>query len=61
MPVLDAMQALGLFGRLNPWVAGIGCVLASVALAALVNRAIETPARRWVTGRLGASHSVPAG
>ena len=61
MPVLDAMQALGLFGHLNPWIAGIGCVLASVALAALVNRAIETPARRWVTRRLGASHPVPAG
>lgn len=50
-PVIDVMTSLGLFARLNPWVAGIGCIAATVLLSSLVNRILETPARLWITRR----------
>jgi peptidoglycan/LPS O-acetylase OafA/YrhL len=50
-PVIDVMTALGWFARLNPWVAGIACIVATVLLASLVNRMLETPARLWLTRR----------
>lgn len=50
-PVIDVMTALGLFERLDPWVSGIGCIAATVLVASLVNRALETPARLWITRR----------
>ncbi|WP_244671960.1 acyltransferase family protein [Pseudoxanthomonas spadix] len=50
-PVIDVMTALGLFDRLDPWSAGIGCIVATVLLAWLANRALETPARVWITRR----------
>lgn len=62
-PVMDVMHKLGLFARLNPWVSGIGCVVLVVLLASLVNRLWETPARHWVTHKLGRPlpQGAPAG
>lgn len=61
-PVMDVMDKLGLFARLDPWVSGIGCILVVVLLSSLVNRLWETPARVWITARLGAApkHAAPA-
>jgi len=52
-PVMDVMDALGLFQQLNPWASGIACVVAVILLSSLVNRVWETPARHWVTDKLG--------
>ncbi|SEL11000.1 Peptidoglycan/LPS O-acetylase OafA/YrhL, contains acyltransferase and SGNH-hydrolase domains [Pseudoxanthomonas sp. GM95] len=61
-PVIDVMTYFGLFERLNPSVAGIGCLVATVLLASLVNRILETPARLWITRRFTPSgaHSAIA-
>ncbi|WDS36994.1 acyltransferase [Pseudoxanthomonas sp.] len=61
-PVIDLMTALHLFDRLNPWVSGLGCILATVLLASLVNRVLETPARLWLIGKFSPprAQSLPA-
>jgi peptidoglycan/LPS O-acetylase OafA/YrhL len=62
-PVIDIMTALHLFDRLNPWVAGLGCILATALLASLVNRVLETPARLWLTRKFSPprAQALPAG
>ncbi len=58
-PVMDVMDALGLFRRLNPWVSGIACVITVVLLSCLVNRLWETPTRHWITDKLGRPGTPP--
>lgn len=61
MPVMDVMHHFGLFERLGPWGSSLCCIAAVVLLSSLVNRMFESPARRWVTERLGpARHRQPA-
>lgn len=60
VPMIDLFEHYGIFSVVSPWLSGLLCTAAVIALAMGVNRAFEAPARRWITRRFAQPASVSA-
>jgi peptidoglycan/LPS O-acetylase OafA/YrhL len=59
VPMIDLFEHYAIFALVSPWLSGLLCTAAVVAVAMLVNRTFEAPARQWITRRFAPADGAP--